>query len=304
MNKLHNYILKKLKPTEIKYSKVSVSTYYKLCSGHIIRVSDHVGKTSDGVISIIYTTISDSFVVYYRENRTVSVMSYEQIKQLINTIQLLPGILGTTNTCLHVETPKPEKIASMQDKQEKQPIEIPKETQIVDTPVTISPTDPNTVFGLDINVFKPAHKKSIKSFVERRNPQRTGGYRSSLLGTTVLGVDAVYFTAGELKLIYRYVQSATDRLEGLKKAVEKATNTAIKAYGLQDSSMYVYGVPLEKFSEHQQELIKNMAEQAKINQQNNPDKSVKGPFILGIDSRYYTTEQRIDISNFIMTLPK
>lgn len=281
MDKLRKYLSKHLSTARIVESQSTTSTYFYLQSGVSIRVSDHISLTGKSTVSIISTEVPDIFVIYSRNSNKVASMRYEQVKQMIRTFELIPDILGEKKV---VEAP----------------VVAPTTPVVPAAPVI----DPNTILGLDINLFKPKHKKSITLMVNRRDPRLTGKYKTALLGTTVLGVDSVYFTAGEMSLIHRYVQSVIDRCKAVQEATKKATDTAIQAYAALSSSMWVYGIPFDKFSEHQQELIKNMAEEAKINQQNNPVKNVKGPFILGIDSRYYTSEQRKEICNFMMPLPK
>ena len=285
MDKVRKYIIKHLNTTKIVESQSTISTYFYLSSGVAIRVSDHIGLNSKSAISIVSTEVPDTFVVYTCNSNKVASMQYEQVKQMINTLALLPDIIG-----------------------EKKVVEVPKPV-VVSKPVSIAPVvEPNTVFGWDISLFKVRHQKSIRTIVSRRNPLRTGKHKTSLSGDTILGIDSVYFTVGEINTIRQYVQVVVDKRklaqEALKKNTKKAVDTAIQAYAAPFSSMYVNGIPFEKFSSRQQVAIKTMAEEAKLNQQNNPVKNVKGPFILGIDSRYYTSEQRKEICNFMMSLPK
>lgn len=275
MDKLRKYLSKHLSTAKIVESQSTTSTYFYLQSGASIRVSDHISLAGKSTVSIISTEVPDIFVIYSRNSNKVASMRYEQVKQMIRTLELIPDILG-----------------------EKKVVEAPPITS------TILVSDPNTVFGLDINLFKLKHQQKIKAVVGRRNPQRTGRYKTALSGNTILGVDSVYFTVDELNTIRQYIQCVRDKYNTFQEASKKATDTAIQAYAVPSSSMYVNGVPFEKFSSHQQVLIESMAEEAKLNQQNNPVKNVKGPFILGIDSRYYTPEQRREICNFMMSLPK
>lgn len=75
------------------------STYYHIC-GRIIRVSDHVGRNSDGSISIIYdAACSNNFIVHAHNSGMISVVNYENLKKIIKSFTILPamiGILGST----------------------------------------------------------------------------------------------------------------------------------------------------------------------------------------------------------------
>ena len=86
------------------YSKRS--TYYHLC-GRVIRVSDHIGKTSDGSISIIYDgACSDNFIVHAHASGMVSIVNYENLKNIIKSFAILPALIGITSQAQNINENK------------------------------------------------------------------------------------------------------------------------------------------------------------------------------------------------------
>ena len=84
MDKLNKYLHKLVSQSkgEIIYSQRS--TYYHI-RGRVIRVSDHIGRNSDGSISIIYDASgSDRYIVHAHGSGMISIVNYENVKNLSN----------------------------------------------------------------------------------------------------------------------------------------------------------------------------------------------------------------------------
>ena len=89
LDKVDKYIMKFA--TDVEFSAVSKSRYYKVC-GKIIRVSDHIGNTSDGVYHIIVKP--NGYLIHHPNTGTVNIVTYEQVKEFIRVFQLFPVQLG------------------------------------------------------------------------------------------------------------------------------------------------------------------------------------------------------------------
>ena len=88
--KLNRYIEKYLHPTKI--IEAAKSTYY-IINGREIRVSDHVGLTSDGNLHIIFDSADNgNYILFCKSTGEISVVSYKDVKIVLKSILLLPGI--------------------------------------------------------------------------------------------------------------------------------------------------------------------------------------------------------------------
>lgn len=59
------------------------SRYYSV-KGRVLRVSDHVGKTSDGNLSIIFDSSDQGhYIVHGHTSGNISVLNYEQAKEFV-----------------------------------------------------------------------------------------------------------------------------------------------------------------------------------------------------------------------------
>lgn len=187
MDKLEKYLIKKLNPQNIEHSKKSASVYYTLSGGRIIRISDHIGKSSDGIISIIYTTTPDIFIVHYHGNQSVSAMSYRQVKQLINTIQLLPSMMGVSNACLCTRTPKPKTV------------ENPPATPVIDR---------SLVLGYPYTAFTPKQQQIIFNMVQKYAIyQLIAAGTQQFNGPFILGIDASFFSPADISIINSFINT-------------------------------------------------------------------------------------------------
>lgn len=98
MDKLNKYLYKITKQHNGKIVYSQRSTYYHI-GGRIIRVSDHIGKSSDGSISFIYdAACSDKFIIYAKASGYVSVASYENVKKIIKAFSIMPALIGILET--------------------------------------------------------------------------------------------------------------------------------------------------------------------------------------------------------------
>lgn len=61
------------------------SRYYSV-KGRVLRVSDHVGKTSDGNLSIIFDSSDQGhYIVHGHTSGNISVLNYEQVKEFVRS---------------------------------------------------------------------------------------------------------------------------------------------------------------------------------------------------------------------------
>ena len=63
------------------------SRYYQM-EGGIIRVSDHIGRNSDGCVQIIVKP--NGYILYSPSNGKVSICTYRQIQEFIRSFSLFP----------------------------------------------------------------------------------------------------------------------------------------------------------------------------------------------------------------------
>ena len=135
MDKLNKYLHKLVSQCkgEIIYSQRS--TYYHI-RGRVIRVSDHIGRTSDGSISIIYDASgSDRYIIHAHGSGMISTVDYENVKKMIKSFALLPamiGILSGTNS-------------------------------VITKPII----DKNTVLGHSVSEFSKGQLNQINQFIEQ-----------------------------------------------------------------------------------------------------------------------------------------
>jgi hypothetical protein len=106
MDKLNKYLHKIVKQYNGKVIYSQRSTYYHI-GGRIIRVSDHIGKSSDGSISFIYDAgCSDRFIIHAKASGYVSIATYEDVKKVIKAFTILPALIGILETA--PQAPKDE----------------------------------------------------------------------------------------------------------------------------------------------------------------------------------------------------
>ena len=63
------------------------SSYYRM-GGKTIRVSDHIGNTSDGTYHIIVKP--NGYLIHHPQTGTVNIVSYGQVKEFVRVFRLFP----------------------------------------------------------------------------------------------------------------------------------------------------------------------------------------------------------------------
>lgn len=105
MHKLDKYLQKLTKDYVISVK----SRYYKF-NNTILRVSDHIGKNSEGNYSIIIS--NENYILHNHKNGLLSVISYEECLCLIKSINILSDLIETQENLfwekeqIHVAQPK------------------------------------------------------------------------------------------------------------------------------------------------------------------------------------------------------
>jgi len=90
------------------------SRYYSV-KGRVLRVSDHVGKTSDGNLSIIFDSSDQGhYIVHGHTSGNISVLNYEQVKEFvrsfIRTSYLFTDISQTASGSVRTTEPNSDEI--------------------------------------------------------------------------------------------------------------------------------------------------------------------------------------------------
>ena len=98
MDKLHKYA-KKYCSGEIIVSTLGNSYYYHFNNGKfILRISDHIGKNSDGKVSIIID--KNGYMLHNHSTGSVYIETYENIKAFIRSLAVMSSMnvqFDTTN---------------------------------------------------------------------------------------------------------------------------------------------------------------------------------------------------------------
>lgn len=106
-DKIEKYLDRLIKKHNGALQESELSRYYSV-RGRILRVSDHVGKQSDGCISIIFD-LSDqgNYIIHGHSSGNISVLNYEQTKEFvrsfIRTSFLFKEISGVVPTTARAE---------------------------------------------------------------------------------------------------------------------------------------------------------------------------------------------------------
>ena len=84
-DKIEKYLDRLIKKHNGTLQESEKSRYYSV-RGRILRVSDHVGKSSDGCISIIFDSSDQGhYIVHGHSSGNVSVLNYEQTKEFVRS---------------------------------------------------------------------------------------------------------------------------------------------------------------------------------------------------------------------------
>ena len=135
LDKVDKYLLKFTK--DVAYSTVSCSRYYRI-SQKIIRVSDHIGNTSDGLYHIIVKP--NGYLIHHPNTGTINICTYEQVKEFIRVFTLFP-VSSTTSSSNCFNT--------------KEPLNIDKEVT------------GDTILGVETKFFSEGQLDSIKCIVKK-----------------------------------------------------------------------------------------------------------------------------------------
>lgn len=84
-DKIEKYLNRLIKKHKGVLQESEKSRYYSV-RGRILRVSDHVGKTSDGCISIIFDSSDQgNYIIHGHSSGNISVLNYEQTKEFVRS---------------------------------------------------------------------------------------------------------------------------------------------------------------------------------------------------------------------------
>ena len=144
-NKIERYIERYCRKMITKTVYSQRSTYYHF-GNKCIRVSDHVALKSDGHLSIILDCHDEAhFIVHAVITGEISVVTYEELKEIIRCMRLLPSIPHIANI----------------------PVKEPEPVQFVTKAVkTVEKVDPRYVFGYPLTDFKKGHQEILQSILK------------------------------------------------------------------------------------------------------------------------------------------
>lgn len=158
--KIRRYITRQLKKNllGVHDSKISQSSYY-FFKGFKVRVSDHIGRITcnNADISIIVDSQdADNFMVHSIEGGEITIVDYNQLKQILKTLAILPPF-KYKNT---------ELVAKMEDKQIKSNnlIVIPTHQPCKVSSIKVQEKDA-FIFGYPISMFKPNQLTTIANII-------------------------------------------------------------------------------------------------------------------------------------------
>lgn len=84
-DKIEKYLDRLIKKHKGILQESEKSRYYSV-RGRILRVSDHVGKSSDGCISIIFDSSDQgNYIIHGHSSGNISVLNYEQVKEFVRS---------------------------------------------------------------------------------------------------------------------------------------------------------------------------------------------------------------------------
>lgn len=91
LDKLDKYLISLCKKHKGNYMHSKNSSYYEI-NGRVIRVSDHIGKNSSGLIHFILS--DDNYLLYYATTQKLRVMDYESVKAFCKSVAFLSPMLN------------------------------------------------------------------------------------------------------------------------------------------------------------------------------------------------------------------
>jgi hypothetical protein len=99
VDKVEKYIKLMCKKFGGEFVEARLSSYYNV-NGRILRVSDHIGANSSGNMSIIipsYRTEKELYMVHAHATGALSIVSYEELKNIIHSFFYMSSIFNTVN---------------------------------------------------------------------------------------------------------------------------------------------------------------------------------------------------------------
>lgn len=101
MDRVHRYA-KKYCDGKIVEAQTSESKYYHFNSGKfILRISNHIGKNSDGNVSIIID--KNGYMLHNHSTGSIQIITWEEIKKFIRALATLSGINISMNITSDIE---------------------------------------------------------------------------------------------------------------------------------------------------------------------------------------------------------
>lgn len=101
MDRVHRYA-KKYCDGKIVDAQTSESKYYHFNSGKfILRISNHIGKNSDGNVSIIID--KNGYMLHNHPTGSIQIITWEEIKKFIRAVATLSGINISMNITSDIE---------------------------------------------------------------------------------------------------------------------------------------------------------------------------------------------------------
>lgn len=78
-------------------------SHYYMFGGMKLRISDHIGKNSDGDIHIIVTE-DDNYITYNTSSQRLNIVTYEKVKKMINGLSEIGFMIGDKTTLHNIES--------------------------------------------------------------------------------------------------------------------------------------------------------------------------------------------------------
>ena len=125
-DKIHKYI--ENFATIAGESQSKRSTYYQI-GNMVLRVSDHIGRNSDGAFQIIVKP--NGYLIYHAGTGTIHICDYRQVQEFIRVFSLFPV------------------------------------NQFPEQKIVVAKSDDNTVLGVPMSAFTPNQAKAILSIVKK-----------------------------------------------------------------------------------------------------------------------------------------
>lgn len=114
-DKLEKYIERYIKRSDFETNESDHSRYYHF-NGRVVRVSDHIGTSSDGDLQVILDSADRGhYIVYAAVTRQISVLTYKEVKQMMQCMNLVPSLISVAK--VWAKPVKAEKTVTVVDKE-------------------------------------------------------------------------------------------------------------------------------------------------------------------------------------------